>query len=40
MEHDTTTSTLTVGDVQDRIIMTEQHLERLLGIRVHIEQVG
>jgi hypothetical protein len=38
--HDTTTSTLSIGDVRDKVLETEQHLERLLGIRVHIEQIG
>lgn len=28
---------LTVGDVGERLIETEQYLERLTGLRVHIE---
>lgn len=31
--------TLTVGDVVERVTETEQFLEKLTGLRVHIEQV-
>ena len=31
--------TLTVADLTENVIKTEQFLERLTGLRVHIEQV-
>ena len=31
---------LTVEDVVENVVKTEQFLERLTGLRVHIEQVG
>lgn len=32
--------TLTVADVTENVIRTEQFLERLTGLRVHIEQIS
>jgi len=33
-------ATLTVGEVVEKVIETEQFLERLTGLRVHIEQIN
>jgi hypothetical protein len=32
--------TLTVEDVTENVLKTEQFVERLTGLRLHIEQVG
>ena len=31
---------LTIGEVVDKVLETEQFLEKLTGLRVHIEQVS
>ena len=35
--HERQMGAMNVGDVTDRIVETEQYLERLTGLRVHIE---
>lgn len=39
-EIDTSDGTITVADVHDKVLECEQHLEKLTGLRFHIEQVG
>lgn len=39
LEFDTKDSMLTIGEITDTVVVTEQFLEKLTHLRVHIEQV-